>query len=413
MEKLDPRAVGPEEKEMREALKEQIFGQDRVVEAISSAYGFYSSFLRDPDKPIGVFIFAGPPGVGKMKTAQVLARYLFNDPMGFFYVNCDKPVPLEQRSLDMAHQQFLEAMHKEEVDSLYERGGELMEELLKLKALEVNLAKMKKDPQADMDEFRKLSADFHKRRISYNKSNAKLEKELKEAAIKGWRYDEENPPQDLLSIAFFDHVAEAEPPFYTFLEEILDTGQVVYLKDSQLTSVSLRNSFIFLSLTIPFDTIQDIVTQESKLGFHGSHPTHLIQQNVEKQLQDFIMEEVRKIVPARIVDRVPVMMLNILDESSLMRILEAKIQDLHTNLAIQGTPLSVRVEQPMKNFLVKEAIEHKESGAWYLEKTIQENLAVALARFLKTGQLNVDDRVRVSLVHQNGKDEIVFEKEDN
>ena len=193
-QKLDPRALGPEEKEMREALQEKVFGQDRVIEAVSSAFGFYNSPLRNPDKPIGVFILAGPPGVGKMKITQALAEHLFRDPMGFCYVNCDKPVPLEQRSLDKAHQQMLEALHKEDVDKLYDRGGELMEER----------------EQIDKDEATINKAELRKRKILYNKKYAKLGKDLEEAAIKGWCYEENNPPQNLLSIVFFDHVAEAD-----------------------------------------------------------------------------------------------------------------------------------------------------------------------------------------------------------
>ena len=73
---LDPRLLGPEEKLMLEALKLKVIGQDRAVEIISSAFGFYVSPLRNPDKPIGVFILAGPPGVGKMKLAQALAQFL-------------------------------------------------------------------------------------------------------------------------------------------------------------------------------------------------------------------------------------------------------------------------------------------------------------------------------------------------
>lgn len=413
MEKLDPRAVGLEEATILEALKTKVFGQDRALEAISSAFGFYNSFLRNPDKPIGVFILAGPPGVGKMKIVQALAEYLFTDPMGFCYVNCDKPVPLEQINLDRAHQRFLEALHKEEVDKMYERGGGLMEEYEKLKSLAANIAEMKKDPNADLAELKRLVEELKKRNLNHAKANLKLAKDLKEAAIKGWRYDEEHPPQDLLSVAFFDHATEAEPPFHAFLEEALDNGQIAYMKDGKLAYVSIKNSFVFISLTIPFDKIEEILAQEGKLGFHGSHPQQMMRQGAEKQTHDFIMEEVRRFIPARIVDRVRVIGLNILDQADLMKILESKIQDLLINLVQRGVPLLVSVEQSLKDYLVKEAFNHRESGAWYLERIMGDTFAVALDRLLKTGQLNKSDNVRVSLVNQDGKDEIVFEKEDN
>lgn len=55
-------------------LKLTIFGQDRAIEALSSAIKMSRSGLRDEDKPIGSFLFAGPTGVGKTEVARQLAH---------------------------------------------------------------------------------------------------------------------------------------------------------------------------------------------------------------------------------------------------------------------------------------------------------------------------------------------------
>jgi len=64
---------------MEERLKEQIVGQDAAVETVSAAIRRSRSGLADPNRPIGVFLFIGPTGVGKTELAKALTRYLFDD----------------------------------------------------------------------------------------------------------------------------------------------------------------------------------------------------------------------------------------------------------------------------------------------------------------------------------------------
>jgi ATP-dependent Clp protease ATP-binding subunit ClpA len=58
------------------ALKGQIFGQDPACEAVAGAIKLARSGLRDPLKPTGCFLFAGPTGVGKTELSKQLARAL-------------------------------------------------------------------------------------------------------------------------------------------------------------------------------------------------------------------------------------------------------------------------------------------------------------------------------------------------
>jgi ATP-dependent Clp protease ATP-binding subunit ClpC len=71
----------PEQKkllEMEEALKERVVGQDEAIEKLSKAIRRTRAGLKDPEKPIGSFIFLGPTGVGKTELAKVTTEYLFD-----------------------------------------------------------------------------------------------------------------------------------------------------------------------------------------------------------------------------------------------------------------------------------------------------------------------------------------------
>jgi ATP-dependent Clp protease ATP-binding subunit ClpC len=63
---------------MGEELKGSIIGQDDAIGKIVKSIQRNRAGLKDPNKPIGTFIFLGPTGVGKTQLAKVLAQYLFD-----------------------------------------------------------------------------------------------------------------------------------------------------------------------------------------------------------------------------------------------------------------------------------------------------------------------------------------------
>ena len=63
-------------KDLEPALKRVVFGQDAAIEALSSAIKLARAGLREPEKPIGSYLFAGPTGVGKTEVAKQLSDVL-------------------------------------------------------------------------------------------------------------------------------------------------------------------------------------------------------------------------------------------------------------------------------------------------------------------------------------------------
>ncbi len=64
---------------LEEHLHKRVIGQDEAVSAVADAVIRARSGLKDPNRPIGSFIFLGPTGVGKTELARALAEFLFDD----------------------------------------------------------------------------------------------------------------------------------------------------------------------------------------------------------------------------------------------------------------------------------------------------------------------------------------------
>lgn len=71
-------AEGKRLKEMSPALKSKIIGQDPAIDKVVKAIQRNRIGLKDPNKPIGTFLFLGPTGVGKTHLAKKLAEYMFD-----------------------------------------------------------------------------------------------------------------------------------------------------------------------------------------------------------------------------------------------------------------------------------------------------------------------------------------------
>ncbi|MEO1641171.1 MAG: ATP-dependent Clp protease ATP-binding subunit ClpA [Pseudomonadota bacterium] len=70
-------------KDLEKSLKRVVFGQDAAIDALSSAIKLARAGLREPEKPIGNYLFAGPTGVGKTEVAKQLADTLGVELMRF------------------------------------------------------------------------------------------------------------------------------------------------------------------------------------------------------------------------------------------------------------------------------------------------------------------------------------------
>ncbi|QJU60013.1 ATP-dependent Clp protease ATP-binding subunit ClpA [Sphingomonas sp. AP4-R1] len=80
MARIPPKSVSTDDTKALASLdtdlKRVVFGQDKAIEVLSSAIKLSRAGLRDPDKPIGNYLFSGPTGVGKTEVARQLASIM-------------------------------------------------------------------------------------------------------------------------------------------------------------------------------------------------------------------------------------------------------------------------------------------------------------------------------------------------
>jgi ATP-dependent Clp protease ATP-binding subunit ClpA len=80
MARIPPKSVSKDDaevlKHLEQTLKRVVFGQDKAIEALSASIKLARAGLREPEKPIGSYLFSGPTGVGKTEVAKQLANSL-------------------------------------------------------------------------------------------------------------------------------------------------------------------------------------------------------------------------------------------------------------------------------------------------------------------------------------------------
>jgi ATP-dependent Clp protease ATP-binding subunit ClpA len=80
MARIPPKSVSKDDAEvlqhLQDTLKRVVYGQDKAIEALSASIKLARAGLREPEKPIGCYLFSGPTGVGKTEVARQLAATL-------------------------------------------------------------------------------------------------------------------------------------------------------------------------------------------------------------------------------------------------------------------------------------------------------------------------------------------------
>jgi ATP-dependent Clp protease ATP-binding subunit ClpB len=263
---------------MEERLHHRVVGQEEAVEAVSNALRRSRAGLSEPNRPIGVFLFLGPTGVGKTELARALAEFMFDSEQAVV-------------RLDMS-----EYMEKHTVARLigappgyvgYEEGGQLTEAVRRRPYAVVLLDEIEKaHPDVFnvllqlMDDGRLTDGQGHT--VSFTNTILIMTSNVGSAEIAGEAIDERirERIEEILATTF-------KPEFLNRVDDTVifhrlsrsDLGRIVELQVSQLAG-RVREKGLEIELT------DDARTLLGNLGYDPTYGARPLKRVIQKQLVD-------------------------------------------------------------------------------------------------------------------------------
>lgn len=280
---------------MEQILHERIVGQDKAVSSVARAIRRGRVGLKNPNRPLGSFIFLGPTGVGKTELCKTLAETMFG--------NEDAIV-----KLDMS-----EYMEKHTVSKLigsppgyvgFDEGGQLTE---KIRRKPYSVVLFDEIEKAHPDVFNMLLqiledgvlTDSQGRKVSFKNSiiimtsNVGASKIVDKKASLGFGENDEN--NDIESLVMGDLKKTFKPEFLNRIDEIivfnqLEQKDIEEIAKRMLSSLTKRVA----DLEIELDFTPEAVTAIAEAGFdkvYGARPLRrAIQQKIEDPLSELMLE---------------------------------------------------------------------------------------------------------------------------
>ncbi len=282
---------------MEQTLHERIVGQDKAVKSISKAIRRGRVGLKNPNRPIGSFIFLGPTGVGKTELCKTLAEAMFGDENAIV-------------KLDMS-----EYMEKHTVSKLigsppgyvgFDEGGQLTE---KIRRKPYSVVLFDEIEKAHPDVFNMLLqiledgvlTDSQGRKVSFKNSiiimtsNVGASKITEQKQSLGFTQNEANSDKTIEELVMPDLKKTFKPEFLNRLDEIIVFSQ---LEKSDIVEIAkrmlktLQNRVKDMNITLEFT--DEAINALADAGFdktYGARPLRrAIQSKIEDRLSELMLE---------------------------------------------------------------------------------------------------------------------------
>jgi ATP-dependent Clp protease ATP-binding subunit ClpC len=282
---------------MEDELHKRVVSQDEAVKAVAKAVRRSRSGLKDPKRPTGSFIFAGPTGVGKTLLAKALAEYMFGDADALVHI-------------DMS-----EYMEKHNISRLigappgyvgYEEGGQLTEKIRRRPYAVVLLDEIEK---AHPDVFNMLLqvmeegrlTDSFGRNVDFRNTililttNAGAEAIKNESAF-GFQKPDDDASYESMKTRVMDQIERVfRPEFLNRLDDViifrhLNKNDLKLVIDFELSKVRERLGERGLTLELTDEAKEFLIRRGSNLDYGARPLRRAIEQRVEDPLSEELLQ---------------------------------------------------------------------------------------------------------------------------
>ena len=282
---------------MEDELKKFIVGQDEAIVKLSKAIRRTRAGLKDPNRPIGSFIFLGPTGVGKTEMAKVLARFLFDSEENLIRI-------------DMS-----EYMEKFNVSRLvgappgyvgYEEGGQLTEKVRRKPYSVVLLDEIEK---AHPDIFNILLqvlddgvlTDSLGRRVDFKNTILIMTsnigtKDIKDIGSLGFGNPGSGDKHDKMKLQIEESVKKVfSPEFINRIDDLITFKQLTKDDIFRIIDISTKQLLKRIAaLGISFEFTNEAKEFLSEKGYDPKYGARPLRRAVQKYIEDPVSEEVLK-----------------------------------------------------------------------------------------------------------------------
>lgn len=391
-----------------ELLKQKIKGQDPVISNFVKYIEGLTSGLRRGNTPVYKGLFLGLPNVGKRVFIESLAEILFGDrkyyseiPCGAFNPETVMAVPalLSRAEIDLPL-----LLRNKEYCRISMGRNNLQEKLGKKQTELFGLCKAANNEASAPEELKQKIGDTTRQCV--NLVNA--------INLLGQKMDSYKP-NNAVSIVVFSDFERSCPAMVSIIQRVLRDG---YVRFESGEEVDLTNSIVIVTSTIISDVIIEEVKKlkKGKLGFGP-----LSQEQIEKMdraIYDRLLDA-DKLYQSSMefsVENISLDFLSSFDRISIFRplfkdslreIFDLELHKFCDELLEASFPITLKISDEVKNFIVNESSDHIEFGASTLLAKFDKYIRREVARLKNLGEIVKADIVSVDL--EKGK--VVFSKE--
>lgn len=380
--KINTKKESPIIENLKQKIQQEVIGQDRAIRRSLRAVASYYSGLKDPRRPIGGFIYAGPTGVGKTFAAKVSARHF----LGGKHKYRDYLVRIDGSTLSERH------------------------EVAKLKGAPpgyIGYAETSILSQKNIDAYHfdvlnedngywatKLKNFDQEKQAAFHAGSREQARKIQAYRLLEDAYEANKPYK---SVILFDEIEKAHPAIWNVLLQIMEEGKIQMGKGVEETDFS--NSLIILTTNIGQRSIQGLISKNTRVGFDTSQ--NITESELDKNIYESTKKQIEKEFPPELFKRLNLVVFRPLSEDNFKKILDNFLADEEELLNqrikyFSARSIDIEYSKSAKKFLLKKGID-VHYGVRTLRSVVEKYVRASLANGLANREIRPGDSIWVDV----------------